>query len=187
MDAKNLQKTLDSHSAWLRGEDGGVRADLRRADLRRANLSDADLRRANLSDADLRRANLSDADLSDADLSGAVYDEGTAFFALQCCEKGAFIGYKKCKGNLIVELEILADAKRSSATTRKCRCSAAKVLSITQINGEPAGDSAVSTKDSDFVYKVGEIVSVDNFDDNRWNECSPGIHFFITRQEAVNY
>ena len=25
------------------------------------------------------------------------------------------------------------------------------------------------------------------FDTNRWNECAPGIHFFITRQEAVNY
>ena len=34
---------------------------------------------------------------------------------------------------------------------------------------------------------VGDIVRVDNFDKNRWNECSTGIHFFITRQEAVDY
>jgi hypothetical protein len=38
-----------------------------------------------------------------------------------------------------------------------------------------------------FAYKVGDMVSVDDFDTNRWNECAPGIHFFITRQEAVDY
>lgn len=36
-------------------------------------------------------------------------------------------------------------------------------------------------------YHVGEIVRVDNFDDNRWRECSTGIHFFMTRDEAVRY
>nr|DAE41777.1 MAG TPA: hypothetical protein [Caudoviricetes sp.] len=47
--------------------------------------------------------------------------------------------------------------------------------------------SVASDRDSKFIYKVGEIVTVDDFDDNRWNECSTGIHFFINRQEAVNY
>lgn len=28
---------------------------------------------------------------------------------------------------------------------------------------------------------------VADFDENRWNECAPGIHFFITRDEAVRY
>ena len=44
-----------------------------------------------------------------------------------------------------------------------------------------------SNRDSDFIYKVGEMVSVDNFDEDRWNECSTGIHFFINFQEAVEY
>lgn len=44
-----------------------------------------------------------------------------------------------------------------------------------------------SDYDSSFIYKVGTIVSVGNFDMNRWNECAPGIHFFITRDEAVKY
>jgi len=60
----------------LRGEPGGVRADLSGADLRgayliRADLSGADLRGANLLCADLRDADLSGADLSGADLIGA--------------------------------------------------------------------------------------------------------------------
>ena len=73
---EELQEILKKHKKWLAGEDGGVRADLRRADLseadlRRADLSGADLSEADLSGADLRRADLSGADLSEADLSGA--------------------------------------------------------------------------------------------------------------------
>lgn len=41
--------------------------------------------------------------------------------------------------------------------------------------------------DSCFVYRIGEIVEVPDFDDNRWNECAPGIHFFMDRQDAVEY
>ena len=87
-----------------------------------------------------------------------------------------------------MELEILSDAKRVSATGRKCRCDKAKVLSIQNIDGTPSVMTNVaSDRDSKFIYKVGEIVTVDDFDENRWNECSTGIHFFINRQEAVNY
>ena len=41
--------------------------------------------------------------------------------------------------------------------------------------------------DSRFVYRVGEIAEVFDFDDNRWDECAPGIHFFMDRQDAVEY
>ena len=171
-------------------------ADLRNANLRGANLSDANLRGADLSCADLRNANLfgadlSDANLSDANLSGAsmdqmIWDIHTAFYPLQCPDSGSYIGYKKASG-LVVELEIPADARRSSATSRKCRASKAKVLSITDINGNPAGGQVKSNYDPDFVYTIGEIVEVSDFDDDRWNECSTGIHHFITRAEAVIY
>ena len=171
-------------------------ADLFGANLRDANLSDADLRCANLSDANLRGANLSDADLrganlSDANLCGASIDQMmwniyTVFYPLQCPESGSYIGYKKASG-LVVELEIPADARRSSATSRKCRASKAKVLSITDINGNPGGDQVRSNFDPNFVYAIGETVEVTDFDDNRWNECSTGIHHFITRAEAVIY
>ena len=161
-------------------------ADLSRADLSRADLSDANLSGANLIYASLSDANLRNAILSNADLSNIVFNEGTAFYALQCPEEGSFIGYKKAH-DYIVKLEILADAKRSSATSRKCRCSAAKVLSITAVDGSEEVKEIASDRDSNFIYRVGEIVRVDNFDEDRWNECSTGIHFFITRREAEQY
>ena len=162
-------------------------ADLLNADLDCADLRDASLRYADLRVANLRDANLCSADLTGAKLDDVEYDYKTGFFALQCPEEGSFIGYKKAC-NHIVKLEILPDAKRSSATTRKCRCSSAKVLSITTLDGKDDGVLTVSSDyDNSFKYHVGEIVRVDNFDDNRWNECSRGIHFFITRDEAVRY
>ena len=180
-----------------------IRADLSEANLSEANLSWADLSEANLreaylSDANLSYATLSWADLRDADLRGANLkranlcwtnlSEAKLDWPLVCPEKGSFVGYKKCRGNLIVELEIQEDALRSSSTTRKCRCSKAKVLSITDLDGSEVNvEYAVSKKDSGFLYKVGEVVSVDDFDTNRWNKCSAGIHFFMTREEAVEY
>ena len=161
-------------------------ADLTGAILIGAILIGASLTRAILIGADLTVANLAGADLTGADLIDVKFNENTSFYALQCCEKGSFIGFKKANDK-IVELLITEDALRSSATSRKCRCSKAKVLSITSIDGIKEFKKAKSNFDNEFIYEVGKIVSVDNFDLNRWNECSTGIHFFITRQEAVNY
>lgn len=58
MTQKQLTDILAKHAKWLRGEEGGERADLREANLRGADLSRADLREANLSDADLSGARL---------------------------------------------------------------------------------------------------------------------------------
>ena len=161
-------------------------ADLPGADLSGANLSDADLSGANLRGADLSGANLRNANLSGASMDQMIWDIHTVFYPLQCPDSGSYIGYKKASG-LVVELEIPADARRSSATSRKCRASKAKVLSITDINGNPAGGQVKSNYDPDFVYTIGETVEVSDFDDDRWNECSTGIHHFITRAEAVIY
>ena len=56
--ALELKEVVRKHGMWLRGEDGGERADLRGADLRGADLSGANLRGANLREANLREANL---------------------------------------------------------------------------------------------------------------------------------
>ena len=187
----------DLRGADLRDASLGC-ADLGYADLGGANLSSADLSGADLRDADLRGANLGHANLYDADFSGA--DLGGAnlwstdlscvkniFFPMACPEKGSFIAFKKA-GRYIIELFIPLNAKRCSATSRKCRCSKAKVISITTPSGDKTNITEVhSNYDPNFIYKLGEYVEVKNFDDNRWNECSTGIHFFITRQEAVNY
>lgn len=170
-------------------------ADLKGADLKYANLRGADLRCANLRYANLRGASLINADLRDADLSGSDLSDIKGFyFPYACPDYGKFIGWKKAFlkqnpiGRVLIELEIPEDAKRVSATGRKCRCDKAKVLSIRDFQGNVLNrDEAVSFYDNSFVYKVGEMVSVSNFDENRWNECSTGIHFFINRQEATTY
>ena len=179
MDKKELSDILRKHNLWLNNDDCGVRANLRGANLRGADLSGADL----------SVANLSGADLSGADLIGAKIDDNvlSSVYPIACPESGSFIGWKKCMDNLIVKLEICDDAKRSSAFSRKCRCSKAVVLSVEKIDGSDAGTIAVSGRDKDFIYEVGKTVHVDNFDDDRKNECSTGIHFFITRKEAVDY
>ena len=177
--SNELKEILRLHKAWLDGIKGGVRANLSDADLRDANLSYANLRRVDLRGANLSYANLSGANLSGANLGGLRYNENTAFYDLQCPEEGDFIGWKKCRHNVIVKL--LITGKRSSATSRKCRCSEAKVLEVI------GGEEGASIENCKFIYRVGETVSVPDFDENRWNECSNGIHFFITRQEAENY
>ncbi len=189
---EELKKILNLHEKWLNDDEGGIRADLNRAYLRGANLSGADLRGADLSGADLIGAYLSGADLrgadlSGADLSGAYLRRARINYPICCPEEGSFIGFKKASG-YIVKLEILSDSLRSSATSRKCRCDKARVLSITKLDGTDDGTLTVSSdRDKNFIYKIGEIIEVKDFDTNRWNECSTGIHFFITRQEAVDY
>ena len=149
-----------------------------------ANLCGANLRGANLRGANLRDANLRGANLHGADLCGADY---IPYIPLACPSDGAFIGWKKVNGKL-VQLEIPADAKRSSATTMKCRCSKAMVISITNIDGSNEVDEVLNTLQvSKCLYKVGQLVIPDSFDEDRWNECSHGIHFFINKEDAINY
>ena len=159
-------------------------ADLGGADLSGANLGGANLRDANLRGADLRGANLIGANLIGANLRDA---EEVPYIPMVCPEEGDFIGWKRA-GDKIVKLHIPQDALRSSATTRKCRCNKAEVIEIYNTDGTIADERIVSSNyDSSFTYKVGETVEVQDFDTNRWNECAKGIHFFINRQEAINY
>ena len=214
MDKQELKNILGKHLKWLRGEDGGERAYLSGAYLSGANLSWANLSGAYLSGANLSWANLSGANLSGAYLSeaylsgaylsganlsgaylsGAYYIEKAKnlFYPIACPEIGAFVGWKKAKGKTsghecIVKLEITEDAVRSSGTGRKCRCSKATVLEIQDLEGIVLEQVAVSDRDENFHYIPGTVASVLDFDENRWNECSTGIHFYITREEAVRH
>ena len=182
------------------------RADLYGADLRGANLYEANLRRANLYGANLRRANLRGADLCGADLCGADLCGANLYGAnlrradlrgadlceakgayMACPTDGSFIGWKKASG-YVVKLQIPEDARRSSAGGEKCRCDKAYVAEIQNADGTKADIEAIhSNHDNNFVYTVGATVEVPNFDDCRWNECAPGIHFFIDRRAAVEY
>ena len=201
MKPEEIKAKLDAHAKWLRSE-GGECADFRRENLSGANLSEANLSEANLSRTTLSGTNLSGANLWGADLSGADLSEadlsGTnlrganlwraknipALIAAQlmaCPSVGAYTAFKKCQEG-VVELLIPADALRSSATTRKCRASKALVVKL------PDGcTEAHSGYDVLFCYRVGETVTADKWEPDRWIECGGGIHHFITREEAEAY
>ena len=178
LEGESIEAILKEH-----GLDCLRSADLRSADLSAANLRGADLRGADLRGADLRGANLHGANLSELSIAktSILPDEGD------------IIGWKKAitldGAPIIVKLLIPADAQRSNATGRKCRASTARVLDLQdkQGNSLPPDTTAYSSYDPDFTYQKGETVHVEDFDTNRWDECATGIHFFITRIEAVEY
>ena len=118
----------------------------------------------------------------------STYETG---LALACPETGSFEAWKVVKNNhgkYLIKLLIPADAKRSSATTCKCRCSKAKVLDIIRISAKRHVKSVVNyAYFNTTVYTVGKMVYPDSFDKNRWNECSNGIHFFISKKNALDY
>lgn len=159
------------------------------ANLRDADLQGANLRGANLYGAKLRGANLQDTDLHNADLCDAELpiELFNKFYPICCPDSGSFIGWKVAHG-YIVKLKIEEGARRLSASGRKCRCSSATCLAIETIDGANTELTEVTSNYSpNFIYRIGETVNVDNFDEDRTHECAPGIHFFITRQEAVEY
>ena len=177
-------READFRGADFRGADFRM-ANFPGADFRRANFIGADFRMANFRmanfpGADFRRANFRDANFRGANLNYKI-NEATFGLTINCPEEGSFIAYKKCQGT-IVKLLIPEDAKRSSATTYKCRASKAICLEIDGGLTEISSD-----RDSYFIYRVGETVTVADFDEDRWNECSTGIHFFMSRKMAEQY
>ena len=150
-----------------------------------ADLIGADLSNADLSYADLKGVNLSYADLNNANLGYAMnMPEG---LPMACPTEGSFIAWKKVANRYLIKLEIPEDAKRSSATSKKCRCDKAKVLEITNLETGKNIDEIVNRNYVLCTYTVGKMVYPDSFDENRWNECSNGIHFFVNREDAENY
>ena len=141
--------------------------------------------------ADLRGADLRGANLRGANLYGA---DRIPFIPFACPSDGSFVGWKKISrysenyyGEYLVKLRIPDDARRCSANTTECRCDKAEVLEITNIETSEKVDVITNTNEVRCVYKVGEMVYPDSFDEDRWNECSNGIHFFINKQEAIDY
>ena len=157
-----------------------VGSHLVRADLQCANLGWADLRNCVFYDTDLR-----DCNFMYANFRGSEY---VPYIPLECPSDGAFIGWKKVN-DVLIKLEIPEDARRSSATTKKCRCDKAKVLGFYDGLGVNELDMTelVNDKYEKCQYVKGEMVYPDSFDEDRWNECSHGIHFFVNKQDAINY
>ena len=168
---KKVDEVLKLHKLWVEGK-GGQQADLRDIDLFDIDMFEYDLTYDNLMMAK----------------GGAMAVARTVI-----CPQGEIIGWKKLRNSKLAKLIIPAEAERSNATGRMCRAEYAFVENIFNIYGRNGDDPLIevpcgtSMYDSNFVYMVGKIVHPGKWDDNRWNEVSNGIHFFITREEAIGY
>ena len=174
----------DLRGAYLRG------AYLEGADLRGAYLEGADLRGAYLEGADLRGAYLEGADLRGADLRGAYLEgadlEGADLTDCQlpdfqiCPQVGSFYAWKKTNKG-VIKILVPAKAKRTNSLIgRKCRAEYVKVIS-----GEGCGGQGPNY--SSLTYNKGEIIKADKFDSDIRIECTHGIHFFMTKEEAERW
>lgn len=179
MNTKQPQEILNKHKLWLDGKEGGERADLSSA-----NLNDASLR-----DADLSHANLSDANLSDASLSEANLADVRGLFPI--CPEGEFTAFKRVANGIILQLRIPADALRvNKPGSRKCRASKAYVVAAFNFQREPVPGTEFRTAnihgaDPAFMYRIGEYaVPANSFSADIREECEPGIHFYLTFDEA---
>jgi hypothetical protein len=178
----------DLNGADLRGADlSGADlcgADLSGADLNGADLCGANLRGANLRWADLSGANLSRADLSGADLNGAKGADLALAIRMHIPPTGPFWAWKKCHSasdDVIVKLLVPEDARRSHGAERKCR---AEFVDVLEVIGAEEGHSDHTPRT---IYRAGQRVTADSWDDNRWDTCSHGINFFLTKEEAEAY
>jgi len=181
-------------------------ADLRYANLRGADLYSADLYGANLQGADLRKVNLQDATLHNANLQGTYLQnaylyivaadlEGAILPNFQIVpEVGCFFGFKQVQScynceKQIIELLIPSDAKRTSSLIgRKCRADYVLVNSAWNIDHSPSPEVRFYNRmyrDNKIEYRIGKHVYADSWDDNIRTECTHGIHFYLTFQEAV--
>ncbi len=154
---------------------------------RDADMKTASMRCCDMTGCDIRGADLFGAVLEHAKLDGIISDEETRWFRMHCPKEGAILGYKKCVNDRLVQLLIPADAKRTSATLPSCRCSKAKVLTIKSFDSAEEFDEAWSLVDENFVYHKGEWVEVLDFNEDRWMDSATGIHFWMTREEAIRY
>ena len=159
----------------------------RGTDFRYANMKTCAMRYNDLTGANIEGADLFAAVLEYAKLDGIIHNEETKWFKMHCPETGPFLGYKKCFNNRLVQLLIPADAKRTSATRNSCRCSKAKVLTIKSFDYKEEFDEAWSLVDEHFVYRKGQWVEVPDFNEDRWQDSTTGIHFWLTREEALAY
>ena len=189
---------VDLHYANMRGADmcganmidaNMYGANMRGADLRGANMCGANMRGADLRGANMRGANMCGANMIDANMCGAdmcgtnMRDadiSGTDRLRKGIKLNEPIIGWKRCKNDILVKLEIPRGAIVFSINNSKCRTDKAKVLEII------GGDRAYS-KHKFFSYYVGDVIEIFDFNCEYNVECAKGIHFFRTRKEAEDY
>ena len=164
------------------------RANLDGASLDRANLYGASLNGASLDRASLNGASLDGASLYGASLNGASLDgaslngaslENVKNLFYQIPQEGELIVWKAVAGG-VCKLRVPPEAKRTATPIgRKCRAEWVEVLE--------APTNGAGLHDRNVIYRAGEIVRPDKYDPDPRVECTHGIHFFLTKEEAEAY
>lgn len=90
----------------------------------------------------------------------------------------------------MAKLYIPTNAKRLSTMTGKCRSDSAEVVNIQTVYDNKiyevmSGRSPIYNEM--IIYEKGSLVIPDEYDGDRWNQCSHGIHFFISPEEAISF
>lgn len=179
-DGQNLAGRDLSHSQFLH-------CTFRGTNLTGVDFEAADLRWSDFTAANLTGTNFYAAMLEGAILDDVITDDTTRWLKMYCPETGPFIGYKKGFNHCLIQLLIPADAKRSSATRNSCRCSKAKVLAIYDPLTLERYREAQSYADPDFIYRVGQWIEPDKYTEDRFIDSTHGIHFWMSREEALGY
>lgn len=151
------------------------------------------IRNSNFSGVIIDNTNLDNQSFINTDLKGAKIlfsksiDDDCIYLPIACPEVGEFIGWKKTANDTITRLLIPDTAKRISGASAECRANEVIVVSISDIYTGKKYSSTTSIYDNSFKYTVGETIFVENFNDNRWDEENGnGIHFFLSRKDALN-
>ena len=123
------------------------------------------------------------ANLTRANLAGAYLAEAKNFDRAICRyqipQEGELIVWKKVRGGLC-KLRVPPEAKRTGTPiSRKCRAEWVEVLE--------APEAGRSKHDERIVYRAGETVRPGGYNGDPRLECTNGIHFFLTREEAEEY
>jgi len=165
----------------------------RRSHLEHGNFSYVSLHFATLYEVSLRGSILTKANVYGTHFNRVYFDEANLndienLEVPMNLPEGEFIGWKKLEHGAIAKLKILEDSKRSRATDDKCRCDKALVLELQKLDGTKYPlNSLLNANYTPCTYTVGKIVYADLWDNNRWNTCSHGIHFFLDKQSAIDY
>lgn len=161
--------------------------DFASSDMTRSSLVGGDFRGCNLSRTNCDGTNFTASQLEGANLEGLIDTDSTIHFRNHCPQDCYIFGYKKCFNNRMVKLLIPKNAKRCSSTTNACRCERARVVAITDMDGNGSYKEAVSFVDENFIYRLGEMAVADSYHEDRWLDSSHGIHFWMTFEEALGY
>lgn len=136
-----------------------------------------------------------------------LLDKDKLFVQYNCPPEGSFVGWKVAMvlrygafEFCLVQLRIPDDSPRLRAyRSRKCRCGFAEVADIQLFDGSSLPDDIVAFsmyEMTNFVntslrhrtkYKKDEVIFPDGWDADREIECGHGIHFFMSKEDAISY